>query len=109
MLRRVLILASALVFVVAVILTLLGVGGNAPLYVWVAIQGAIVLIALLAERGRYRPRTSATGSGWQRTAERFQDPSTGGWIVVEYNPKTGERRYVKETGTPESNGEHPSG
>ena len=97
MLRRVLILASALVLVIAVILMLNGVGGNAPLYAWLAIQGAIVLIALLAERGRYRPRTSGHGSGWQRTAERFQDPSTGRWVGVEYNPVTGERRYVDDT------------
>lgn len=97
MLRRVLILASALVLVIAVILMLNGVGGNAPLFAWVAIQGAIVLIALLAERGRYRLRTSGDGSRWQRTAERFQDPSTGRWVAVEYNSTTGERRYVDET------------
>jgi len=97
MLRRVLILASALVLVITAILILSGVGGNAPIFVWLAVQGAIVLIALFAERGRYRPRSSGAVGGWQRTAERFQDPSTGQWIAVEYNPTTGERRYVPET------------
>jgi predicted aspartyl protease len=105
MLRLVLILASALALVVAIILMLNGTGGNAPLYAWVAIQVAIVLIALLAERGRYRPRSSRVESGWQPTAERFQDPSTGEWMVVEYNPKTGERRYIPDPTPPEARGE----
>lgn len=97
MLRRFLVLASALVFVGTVILLLYGVGGYTSLLVWVAVQGAIVLIALLAERGRYHTRSSGAEPSWQRTAERFQDPSTSQWLVVEYNPTTGERRYVPDT------------
>jgi hypothetical protein len=67
------------------------------MYVWVALQAAFLLVLLLGERGRYRPPLSGASDGWQRTAERFQDPTTGQWVVVEYNPRTGERRYIQET------------
>jgi hypothetical protein len=91
--------ASALVFVGAAILFVSGVGGLTPVYIWVAVQAAILLIALLGERGRYRPPSSGAEHGCQRTAERFQDPTTGRWVVVEYNSRTGERRYVQEETT----------
>jgi hypothetical protein len=95
-LRSILIGLSGLVFVGAAILFVNGVNGMTLLYVWVAIQAAIILIALLAERGRYRAPTADADRNWQRTAERFQDPTTGQWIIVEYNARTGERRYVPE-------------
>ena len=41
----------------------------------VAVFGVLVLIGTFFE-GRYRARR-ATGSGWQRTAERFVDPVSG--------------------------------
>jgi uncharacterized protein YbjQ (UPF0145 family) len=96
MLRRILVLASALVCGGAALPVGRGVGGLTPVYAWVAIQAALLLIAVLAERGRYRPRRSAAAPGWQRTAERFQDPTTGRWMVVEDNPRSGERRCVPE-------------
>ncbi len=96
MLRRVLAILSALVLAAAILLIALGVGGTTPIYGWIAVQALILLVAVLAERGRYRPRTADADRNWQRTAERFQDPSTGQWVVVEYNPRTGERRYVPE-------------
>jgi hypothetical protein len=65
-------------------------------YVWVAVQAFILLVAVVAERGRYRARTADADRNWQRTAERFKDPSTDQWVVVEYNPRTGERRYVPD-------------
>jgi hypothetical protein len=37
------------------------------------------------------------GPGWDRTAEKFADPRTGQTVIVYYNPRTGERRYVAET------------
>jgi hypothetical protein len=89
-------LVSALVLGIAVILVVSGVGGMTPLYIWVAVQAAILVSALLAERGRYRPPASGAEHNWQRTAERFQDPTTGRWVVVEYNLQTGERRYMPE-------------
>jgi hypothetical protein len=54
--------------------------------------GALILIGTFFE-GRYRA-SRATGSGWQRTAERFIDPVSGKLVEVRYNPQTGERAYV---------------
>ncbi len=62
--------------------------------IWLGIEAAILLLAILFERGRYQPGTS--DGPWSPSAERFQDPTTGQWIRVEYNPRTGERRYVEE-------------
>jgi hypothetical protein len=55
--------------------------------------GALILIGTFFE-GRYRARR-ATGSGWQTTAERFIDPTSGKLLEVRYNPQTGERAYVE--------------
>lgn len=57
-----------------------------------AVFGVLILIGTFFE-GRYRA-SRATGSGWQRTAERFVDPVSGKIVEVRYNPKTGERAYV---------------
>ncbi len=54
--------------------------------------GALVLIGTFFE-GRYRSHR-ATGSGWETTAERFVDPTSGKLVEVRYNPQTGERAYV---------------
>jgi hypothetical protein len=94
MLRTALIVLSAAVLVVAIGLIASGATALSVLAVWIGIQAAIVLVALLAERGRYAP--SASNGPWIRTAERFRDPTSERWIIVEYNPRTGERRYVEE-------------
>jgi hypothetical protein len=94
LLRAAVIVVSTIVLIIAGALIL---SGAAPLTVgvgWIMIQVLVVLVAVIAERGRYRPVT--TGSTWVRTTERFQDPTSGRWIVVEYDPRTGERRYVEE-------------
>jgi hypothetical protein len=57
-----------------------------------AVFGVLILIGTFFE-GRYRGHR-ATGTGWQRTAERFVDPVSGKLVEVRYNPKTGERAYV---------------
>jgi len=60
--------------------------------------GEVVLLALIAvasiflER-RYRGRRNAARGSWQRTQERFIDPSTGELTEVWYDPQTGERDY----------------
>jgi hypothetical protein len=93
MLRRALIGISIVAVVVTSALVVAGVGGTSPVLAWIGVQGAIVVVAIVAERGRYRPSTTAS-TGWIRTEERFRDPSTGDWLEVEFNPGTGERRYV---------------
>lgn len=60
--------------------------GIAPLVI-----GALILLSLVFE-GRYRAAKSVAGP-WQRTGERFIDPETGKLVEVDYDPKTGERRY----------------
>jgi hypothetical protein len=102
MLRRATIVVSAVVLIAAIALLASGAGGLAVALGWMGVQAAIVLIALLAERGRYHPRVG--GGRWVRTAERFQDPTSHRWVVVEFNPATGERRYV----SPQEDTEHRS-
>jgi hypothetical protein len=56
--------------------------------------GIVVLVGTVFERWRYRQAEAAHGSIWQRTSERFVDPSSGEPMEVHFNPATGERRYV---------------
>jgi hypothetical protein len=63
-----------------------------------ALGPGILLFGLLFERYVYKPiRPEPPGSEWDRTPERFADPLSGQNVVVYYNPRTGERRYVAET------------
>jgi len=87
------------VIAVAGILTCVGIGliaSGVTAPGWkVLIIGAIVLIGTLFERWRYRRIEETTPSGhWQRTDEKFIDPSTGEPVEVMFDPRTGERRYV---------------
>lgn len=63
-----------------------------PAGVEMAIFGALVVLSLTVER-HYRGLSSRNVSGWQPTGERFIDPGTGKLVEVEYDPKTGERKY----------------
>lgn len=60
--------------------------------------GTLIAVAVFWERGRYNP--SAQAGIWQVTGERFTDPTSHQLISVEYNPTTGERRYVPVVSTP---------
>jgi hypothetical protein len=87
-------------FVIAVgaVLTCVGIGliacgVHAP--GWQAlVLGVIVLIGILFERWRYRRIEEPSNGHWQRTDEKFIDPSTGDTVEVMFDPSTGERRYV---------------
>jgi hypothetical protein len=64
-----------------------------------AIAPGILLFGLLCERYIYKPiRPEPPGPGWDRTPEKFADPRSGQTVVVYYNPRTGERRYVADAG-----------
>ncbi len=68
---------------------------------WQTLPGVIVMglivAGLLFERRVYKANhPERPGPGWTRTAERFADPTTGENVVVYFNPRTGERRYVAE-------------
>ena len=91
MLRKA-IMAYGVVAIIGAILLAIG-GIITGLVVYLFVNGAIVLAALLFERGRYRPSVNPDGP-WQETAERFVDPTTGQLMKVRYNPQTGARDYV---------------
>jgi hypothetical protein len=79
---------------------------------WLIIGGAILLVAVLIETGRYRSQQAersklAPGPGggetgpleprFQATAEVFVDPTSNRSMRVYVDASTGERRYVAET------------
>ncbi len=66
----------------------------------VAIFGAILVIAVLCERWRYRGIEAPLRGRWQRTGERFEDPGTGKIVEVLYDVESGERRYAPAPGKP---------
>jgi hypothetical protein len=60
-----------------------------PALVW----GSILVVAMLCERWRYRRRHDDQAQ-WQKTGETFEDPGSGDTVEVEYDPVSGERRYL---------------
>jgi hypothetical protein len=85
------------VIAVSAILTCVGIGliAGGVHAGWQAFAiGVIVLIGTLFERWRYRRIEEPSNDPWQRTDERFIDPSTGDPVEVMFDPRTGERRYV---------------
>jgi hypothetical protein len=80
---------------------------------WLIIAGAVLVIALLLERTRYRsdaadrrgepvgpaggePSGTRLESRFSRSEEVFADPTTGQRMRVWVDPATGERRYLAE-------------
>src|ERR1700704_6012638 len=98
MLRKA-IMAYGVVAIIGAILLAIG-GIITGLVVYLFVNGAIVIAALLFERGRYRPAVNPDGP-WQETHERFVDPTTGQLMKVRYNPQTGARDYVPVTPHPD--------
>ena len=85
-------------FVVAVLLIAAGLGLRFLAHeraMPVAIWGVVLLVALVVERWRYSPRSTAGSTEtWARTGERFVDPESGQLTEVLFDARTGERRYV---------------
>jgi hypothetical protein len=101
MLRKVVIAVSAILMCVGIGLIAWGVYAPG----WQALViGVIVLIGTLFERWRYRRIEEASNGRWQRTDERFIDPTSGDPVEVMFDPRTGERRYVAGN----SRGEDPA-
>ncbi len=63
------------------------------LVLYLAVNGFILVSAVLLERKRYHAQVNRTQGHWQPTGERFVDPTTRRLIEVFYNPATGERDY----------------
>jgi hypothetical protein len=91
MLRKVILAYGVLALLGGIGLAVAGI--LTGLVVYLCVNGAIVIAALLFEQGRYRPAITP-GGNWQETGERFVDPSTGQLMKVRYNPQTGARDYV---------------
>lgn len=91
-----------LLCVIGAAVLLLVVHATLWLIVYLAVNGLIVLSAMLFERQRYRARVDRTQGHWQPTGERFVDPTTRRLMEVFYNPATGERDYREVTSTNET-------
>jgi cell division protein FtsW (lipid II flippase) len=98
LLRRVIIAYGVLCLIVAGILFAANV--TVVLVIYLAVNGLLIVGAILFERKGYRSRVSRTQGKWQSTGERFVDPTTGQRVEVFYNPETGERDY-REAGSPD--------
>ena len=55
----------------------------------------VVFLGIVFERWRYRKDPGPRAAAWQPTDEKFTDPITGEEVQVQYDPVSGERRYVK--------------
>jgi hypothetical protein len=81
--------------VLAVIAVLLAACGAFAAAIGAAVWAAILLLAALFERWRYKLLAARPpGPDWQDTGERFVDPESGKLVTVYFHPTTGERRYI---------------
>ncbi len=76
-----------------------------PVVVYLAVTGAIIIAALMLERGRYRASAEG-GASWPPTGERFRDPVSNRLMEVRSDPRTGKRAYVE---TPEGEARRAGG
>lgn len=91
MLRRLLIVYGLLCLVGAVVLFVLHI--TLVLVIYLAVNGLIIVGGILFERRGYRLKVSQSAGNWEKTGERFVDPTTKREVEVYYNPQTGERDY----------------
>jgi len=87
------IIGYGLLYVVGAAVLLFLVHTNIFLGVYLAVNGLILVSAVVFERRRYHTRADQTQGNWQQTGERFVDPTTQQLMEVFYNPATGEREY----------------
>ena len=88
-----------LVLTLALLLALLGLGllGHrlwAPGLQVLAVA-AVIFLGTAFESWRYRKGAGPHGAQWQHTDEKFADPISGEVMDVQYDPVSGERRYVR--------------
>ena len=94
MLRGSLLVFAGVLVLTGMILILRGVPGPGAYALGL---GALIMLGTAFERWRYRPHDPRPGAGWQRTGERFEDPQSGKTLEVFYDPRSGERRYVRDS------------
>lgn len=93
MLRRAIIAYGLLALAVAVVL-LFTVHIALTIALYLLINGAVIVGAVLLERRGYRPAIDRGRGIWLPTGERFVDPASGQLMEVQYNAETGQRNYV---------------
>lgn len=91
MLRRIIIAYGLLCLTGAIVLLALHV--TLVLVIYLAVNGLLIVGGILFERRGYRPKVSRADGNWEKTGERFIDPTTKREMEVYYNPQTGERDY----------------
>jgi hypothetical protein len=110
---RVVLILAGLVAMVLGIVAIVSNPSLAPAALWWVAMGGLLVVAVAAERQRYRSeaaerRNEPAGPGggerpsdaleprFRPTNEVFLDPSSGHRMRVLVDPTTGERRYVAE-------------
>jgi uncharacterized membrane protein YccC len=95
MLRTIVLALGAIAIATGAVLTAAGPRGSG---IYLMCVGAVIILGTAFERWRYRQAPPA-GARWERTGERFEDPTTGEHMEVQYDRASGERRYVRTGGT----------
>ena len=91
MLRAVVLLVGVALLAGACVVAVLG---PAPVAWELGGFGLLVVIGTALERRVYRGiEPPPPGPDWQRTTERFRDPTSRRVVTVWFNARTGERRY----------------
>ena len=70
--------------------------GFYPVIPHLLVGGLLLTAGIAYERWRYTSaRTGAPDPHWQATGERFIDPETQALVEVWYDPRRGERHYLR--------------
>jgi hypothetical protein len=88
-LRNAIIVVCGLIVATAVEQAFVGQGS----WLLFGIEGAVLLVLIVFERSRYRPKLGSASSEFRPTGERFEDPTSRQTLEVYENPRTGERDY----------------
>jgi hypothetical protein len=88
-----------LVLGIAVLLALVAVGLLSQRLWTPGLQMLVIAIVIFLgtafESWRYRKGADPHGAQWQHTDEKFADPISGEEMEVQYDPVSGQRRYVR--------------
>jgi ABC-type multidrug transport system fused ATPase/permease subunit len=87
------IIVYGLLYLVGAVILFFIVHATLSLVLYLALNGLIIISAVLFERKRYHTSVNRTQGHWQPTGERFVDPTTGRLMEVSDNTATGERDY----------------
>ena len=77
-------------------------GGSRGAGIYLLCVGFTIVLGTAFERWRYRSAPPASAQ-WEPTGERFEDPTTGETMEVNYDPTSGERRYIRASDNAQCN------